>query len=115
MRHGKHALISGMLGCAVWLLAAGCSPQIQPSGPTQASAPPTTVPNTAAPSASSPVSSSPVPAGGSPSAAPAKPAAVTASPSAAASAGKWNFDADPVGGVPAGAQVLSGRWAVRAE
>ncbi len=28
---------------------------------------------------------------------------------------QWTFDADPVGGLPAGAQVFSGDWAVRAE
>jgi hypothetical protein len=38
-----------------------------------------------------------------------------ASPSAGASTGKWNFDADPVGSLPAGAQSFSGQWAVRAE
>ena len=27
----------------------------------------------------------------------------------------WTFDADPVGGLPAGAQVFSGDWAIRAE
>jgi hypothetical protein len=30
-------------------------------------------------------------------------------------AGAWNFDADPVGAIPAGAQVFSGQWAVRPE
>jgi len=44
-----------------------------------------------------------------------KPAAAVPSPSAAASGGVWNFDADAVGDVPARAQVFSGQWAVRAE
>jgi hypothetical protein len=29
--------------------------------------------------------------------------------------GRWTFDADPVGGLPAGAQTFAGQWAVRAE
>ncbi len=28
---------------------------------------------------------------------------------------EWSFDKDPVGGLPAGAMVFSGSWAVRAE
>jgi hypothetical protein len=36
-------------------------------------------------------------------------------PSALTPSGKWSFDADPVGGLPSGAQVFSGTWAVRAE
>lgn len=28
---------------------------------------------------------------------------------------RWNFDADPLGGLPAGAMALSGTWGVRAE
>ena len=28
---------------------------------------------------------------------------------------EWNFDKDPVGGLPGGATVFSGKWAVRAE
>jgi Domain of Unknown Function (DUF1080) len=28
---------------------------------------------------------------------------------------QWPFDSDPVGGLPAGAQAFSGKWAVRAE
>jgi hypothetical protein len=36
-------------------------------------------------------------------------------PSPGTSTGKWTFDADPVGGLPAGAQPFSGQWAVRAE
>jgi hypothetical protein len=28
---------------------------------------------------------------------------------------QWTFDSDPVGGLPAGAHVFSGKWAVRAE
>ncbi len=43
-----------------------------------------------------------------------KPGAA-ASPSAGASPGKWNFDADPVGSLPAAAESFSGQWAVRAE
>ena len=30
-------------------------------------------------------------------------------------ASKWSFDADPVGGLPAGAETFSGTWTVRAE
>jgi len=51
--------------------------------------------------------------GGTISAGP-QPGAV-ASPSAGASTRKWNFDADPVGSLPAGAQSFSGQWAVRVE
>jgi hypothetical protein len=28
---------------------------------------------------------------------------------------QWSFDSDPVGGLPAGAQVFSGKWEIRAE
>src|SRR5205807_534830 len=40
--------------------------------------------------------------------------ATTASPSSSA-ASKWTFDTDSPGSLPAGAQVFSGQWAVRAE
>lgn len=32
-----------------------------------------------------------------------------------APAASWNFDSDPAGGLPAGAELFSGTWAVRAE
>jgi hypothetical protein len=49
-----------------------------------------------------------------PSAATSQPVAL-ASPAVGSSPSKWNFDADPVGSLPAGAQSFSGQWAVRAE
>jgi hypothetical protein len=49
----------------------------------------------------------------SPSAAVSRASA--AQSSASPSAGKWNFDTDPVGAIPRGAQVFGGEWAIRAE
>jgi hypothetical protein len=37
------------------------------------------------------------------------------SPPPSAAPGSWNFDGDPTGGVPAGAEIFSGNWVVRAE
>ncbi len=37
------------------------------------------------------------------------------SPSVSTVTRKWNFDGDPIGGLPSGAQSFSGQWAVRAE
>lgn len=37
------------------------------------------------------------------------------SPPPSAASGSWTFDADTAGGVPAGAEVFSGSWVVRAE
>ncbi len=40
---------------------------------------------------------------------------VMAGQAAPAKASEWTFDEDPVGGLPAGATIFSGSWAVRAE
>jgi hypothetical protein len=37
------------------------------------------------------------------------------SPPASAAPGAWNFDSDAAGGLPAGAELFSGSWVVRAE
>jgi hypothetical protein len=37
------------------------------------------------------------------------------SPPSSAAAGSWNFDGDATGGLPAGAELFSGSWVVRAE
>lgn len=37
------------------------------------------------------------------------------SPPPSAASGSWNFDGDAAGGVPAGAELFSGNWLVRAE
>jgi hypothetical protein len=42
-------------------------------------------------------------------------AMVAAGPGAPGQTSEWNFDRDPLGGLPAGATVFSGRWTVRAE
>jgi hypothetical protein len=54
----------------------------------------------------------------SPSASPSpasKPIAAPSPSPIAAAPGRWNFDTDPVGGLPSGAQAFTGQWAVRAE
>ena len=43
------------------------------------------------------------------------PAIKFQSPPPSAAPGSWNFDGDATGGVPAGAEVFSGSWVVRAE
>src|SRR5437764_10570108 len=99
------------LGWVVLLLATGCTTQSQPAAPPQVATQPTTAPAAAPPntpttaSSASPAAAAASPATASPSAAP-KPAAA-ASPSPASTAGRWNFDSDAAGGVPAGAQVFS--------
>jgi Domain of Unknown Function (DUF1080) len=40
---------------------------------------------------------------------------VVAGQAAPGKTSEWNFDGDPVGGLPGGATVFSGKWAVRAE
>ena len=87
----------GLVMCL--LFAAACTGQNQPSGARQSTAT----------SSASTASQSPSPAAVS------KQAATAPSQSAAAATRKWNFDADPAGGVPTGAQIFSGKWAVRAE
>ena len=119
-------LTAALLGPLVWLLATACGGQTQSSGAPQGSTAPTSLstpgqsasPSTtgvAAGVAPAPAPANPAAASASPSSAPSKPAAASPSASPSASAGRWNFDADPVGGVPAGAQVFSGQWAVLAE
>src|SRR6266487_3692248 len=87
----------------VWVCATACSSQNQPNTAALAS----TVPAAA--------SANQLPASASPSAAISKPAVAAPSPSSPVSAGRWNFDSDPVGSLPSGAQIFSGQWAVRAE
>ena len=43
------------------------------------------------------------------------PAVKYQSPPPSAAPGSWNFDADATGGLPAGAELFSGNWVVRAE
>jgi hypothetical protein len=84
-------LMRGILFACTLIAGAACSGQTQPrvvgGQPTQAVTPPAAAASVAA-------------------AAPAPPSAATR---------KWNFDADPVGGLPSGAQSFGGEWAVRAE
>ncbi len=87
----------------------GGQPTAQPAGATTGTVSPTpTTSALAKPTAAS------VPAASAPPFASSQPAAAPA-PSPGASTGKWTFDADPVGGLPAGVQAFSGQWAVRAE
>jgi 3-keto-disaccharide hydrolase len=113
----------------LWLLTVACTGQSSssqsqtvPTISTAPSAAPVTSQSSqpASPSSGpavvvSPGSQSSAIAGASPSAAPSKPVAAPASSSPGASGRQWNFDTDPVGGLPAGAQQFSGQWAVRAE
>jgi Laminin G domain len=93
-------IAAARLGLVMWLLfVAACRGQNQPSGATQSPA------STSVPTAGQ--SSSPAPV--------SKQAAAAPSPSAAAATRNWNFDADPAGDIPTGAQIFSGQWAVRAE
>src|SRR2546428_13133836 len=116
---------AALLGILVWLFATACSGQTQSSGAPQAStatsvsaprqsASPSTA-DAAAGAATATAPATPAAASASPSSAPSKTGAAAPSPSTAASAGRWNFDTDPVGGVPSGAQDFSGQWAVSAE
>jgi hypothetical protein len=43
------------------------------------------------------------------------PAVMYQSPPSSAAPVSWNFDGDATGGVPAGAEIFSGNWVVRAE
>lgn len=43
------------------------------------------------------------------------PALKYQSPPPSAAPGSWNFDRDTTGGIPAGAEIFSGNWVVRAE
>ena len=99
------------------MVASACSGPAQPTSATPAAPKPATNPTTPATVAlSSPAAgASPALASGSPSPAP-KPAAAAPSPSAPTAApGRWNFDSDPAGGLPNGAQAFAGQWAVRNE
>src|SRR6266567_1332876 len=101
------------------LTGTACSGPTQPAGAGQ----PTAQPAAATTGAASPTSTTAAlakPTTGSAPAASVSPSASSqpaAAParSPAPSTGKWSFDTDPVGGLPAGAQAFSGQWAVRAE
>ena len=92
-------------------LVVACNSPAQPAVTAQTASVPAAPTSSAAAASPSPLGF--VGTGASPSASPAvaKPSAA-ASPSASA---VWNFDADPVGGLPTGAQVFSGQWEVRPE
>lgn len=99
------ALVAGLMATAVGACTA-------PTSPSAATQPPT--PATAA-SQPSPAAS-PASAGSTVAAKPASPSASpSASPQPAAAPGRWNVDTDTAGSTPAGAQVFSGQWGVRAE
>ena len=112
----KIAPVSISMVAAALVLA--CS-QNQPNTPQTVSA--TVTAPTGVSAAGSSASTSPAasaataakPGAASPS--PSANAAASPSPAAAAVLGRWTFDTEPVGSVPAGAQVFSGQWAVRAE
>ncbi len=85
MIHSKYFALTCAL---ITVVVTGCAT----GQPTVAPSAPTAIPSAVAPTASSTVG------------------AVATSASA-----QWNFDGDPVGGLPQGAIVFSGTWAVRAE
>jgi Domain of Unknown Function (DUF1080) len=91
-RPALRAWMATVLGILL-LAATGCAPAAQPG-----SVPPT---------------QSPRPAAASPATSPAGNPAGVASPTAQVHL--WTFDADAAGGLPPGAEVFSGTWAVRAE
>jgi Domain of Unknown Function (DUF1080) len=109
-----------MLGTLLWLLAS-CSSPSEPGGAQQASTSvivtsltqspgPSTTSTAAAVGATPPPATNTAPLGAASPSAVSRPAAASG-----ASPARWNFDSEPIGSVPAGAQVFSGQWAVRAE
>src|SRR5262245_40154374 len=95
------------------VMATACSGTAQPGGSAgQLATQQVTGTGTASAAPTTPATAKPAAAVPAASASPSAPGqlAATLAPSAGVAVGKWNFDADPVGGVPAGAQVFSGQW-----